>query len=297
LRSVQLIAGRTDLLAALRVLGTHRRRRFASIVPIWLHHDEINQELMLTEENATVQAAVHATGTWPAAGATVNLFLLRRAVTNSPVRVELYATESAILVLTAKGYVSLDLLSFGPNSERPAPTPPVDHHSDLPIFSYSQTLNPAPRTLERYELLRSRSDNPLALHGADEVFQLTHDACLGSRAAIRIARRQHRVTLVARVRAMPSAVPIARKRLTTVRKRLTIRDWTLLTTTADGTGFWSMPECHEQHGFDGFTWKIEARTADRYHRSACFAPTRGLFLKLGSLFARLAGIELPEDQP
>src|SRR3954447_7438109 len=104
MRSVRLFVARSDLLDALRVLGTNRRRRFTSRVPIWLRYDEAAQQLTLSEDNGTVQATVAAIGEWPAAGATVSLFLFRRAVTNAPERVELHATETTIIVLTAHGH-------------------------------------------------------------------------------------------------------------------------------------------------------------------------------------------------
>jgi hypothetical protein len=289
LRSVRLFAARSDLLDALRVLGTNRRRRFSSIVPIWLRYYEDNQELTLTEENARVQATVSATGTWPAAGATISLFYFRRAVTNSAERVELHATESAILVPTTHGHVALDLLTFGPKLERPAPKPPVDHHSDLPIFSHKPVPNHDPVTWDRrLQFLLSRCEYPLALRAADEIFQFEHTACMGSSASVRIARKDDSITLAA-VR----ATFLSR---TIVRKRLTMQDWTLLTTTVNSTGFWSMPEHHENAGLDGYTWSIAGRTADRYNRSECWMPF-GPFGELGSLFVQLAGIELPQDQP
>ena len=80
-------------------------------MPIWLAYEE---ELRLCEENGRVIAGVPAIGTWPAAGATVNLFALRRAaeavVTET---VEIVALENAVLIATKRGHFSLPLLEFG----------------------------------------------------------------------------------------------------------------------------------------------------------------------------------------
>lgn len=294
MRSVRLFVAKSDLLGALRVLGTNRRQRFSSRVPIWLRYDEATQELTLSEENATVQATVPASGAWPAAGATVNLFLFRTAVTNAPERVELHAGEAAILVLTSHGHVALDLLSFGPKLVRPAPAPkpkpPVDHHSDLPIFSHAPTPGREPLADAMNRLLLTGSCHaPLALRGADEVYQFEHRACMASCATIRISRRGDRIALLARVRA--GFYPT-----TNLHKLLTMRDWKLLTAALERTSFWSMPERHERAGLDGHTWTIEGRTTNQNHRSECWVPS-GMFAELGCLFVRLADIELPQDQP
>jgi hypothetical protein len=93
------------------VLGTNRRRRFSGVVPIWLAYDSGSGELRLREERGGVTAGLPALGTWPAAGATVNLFPLRRAVeAASKENIELIAIDEAVLVPTAQGHVSLPLL-------------------------------------------------------------------------------------------------------------------------------------------------------------------------------------------
>jgi hypothetical protein len=136
--SLRLIVRKADLIQALRVLGTNRRRRFSSVVPIWLAYLDENGELRLREEQGGVIAGLRAIGTWPAAGATVNLFPLRRAAEAAATEdVELIAVEEAVLVLTAKGHVSLPLLEFGPAGLVPRPVSRPDRHSDLPLFVWA----------------------------------------------------------------------------------------------------------------------------------------------------------------
>jgi hypothetical protein len=138
---LRLTATRVDLAQSLRVLGTHRRRRFSSVVPIWLSFDPQIQELRLSEERAHVLASVPASGEWPAAGATVNLFMLRAAVRNSPELVELLAAEDAVVVPTSRGYVRLDLLPFGPDCRMPKPEPKRSWHAHLPLFHWAASRN------------------------------------------------------------------------------------------------------------------------------------------------------------
>ena len=98
-------------------------------------------ELWIGEDQANVRAAIKALGEWPAAGTTVDLFLLRQAVKNTAgEHVELHAIDEAVLVPTRRGHVILKLLPFGP-APREAEAAPQSHrrhdwHSDLPLFSW-----------------------------------------------------------------------------------------------------------------------------------------------------------------
>ena len=49
-----------------RVLGTNRRRRSSSVIPVWLSYQD--GVLHLREERGGVVATVPANGRWPAAG-------------------------------------------------------------------------------------------------------------------------------------------------------------------------------------------------------------------------------------
>jgi hypothetical protein len=138
LESLKLIVRKADLTRALRVLGTNRRRRFSSVVPIWLAYESESGELRLREERGGVTAGVPAIGTWPVAGATVNLFALRQAAEAAATGdVELIAVDEAVLVPTARGHVSLPLLDFGPAGLVPLPRARPDRHSDLPLFVWA----------------------------------------------------------------------------------------------------------------------------------------------------------------
>jgi hypothetical protein len=134
---LKLIVRKAELVRALRVLSANRRR-FSSVLPIWLAYESGVGELRLREERGGVMAGLPAFGRWPAAGATVNLFSLRRAaeaITGEDV--ELIAVDEAVLVPTAQGYVSLPLLEFGPEHNIPAPGGRLDRHTDLPLFLWA----------------------------------------------------------------------------------------------------------------------------------------------------------------
>ena len=138
MESLKLIVRKANLIRALRVLGTNRRRRFSSVVPIWLEYESEIAELRLREERGGVTAGLPAIGTWPVAGATVNLFPLRRAAETAATEdVELIAVDEAVLVLTPQGHVSLPLLDFGPAGLVPPPRARPDRHSDLPLFVWA----------------------------------------------------------------------------------------------------------------------------------------------------------------
>ena len=142
MRSLRLSIVRADLVQALRVLGTHRRRRFTSVVPVWLQYDPGAHELWVGGDQANIRTAVKALGEWPAAGTTVDLFLLRQAIKNNTgEQVELHAIDEAVLVPTARGHVVLKLLPFGPVPRKPEQPAPQSHrrydwHRDLPLFRW-----------------------------------------------------------------------------------------------------------------------------------------------------------------
>ena len=115
MRSVQLSVTRHELLHALQTLGVTRRKRFSSVLPVWLSFDRDTESLQIVEDQGTVLAQIPATGSWPPAGATVDLFLLRRAVTNCRDEIiTLHAAADAIFLFGDNWRVQLNLLSFGP---------------------------------------------------------------------------------------------------------------------------------------------------------------------------------------
>jgi hypothetical protein len=94
--------------------------------------------MQMREERGGVTAGLPALGTWSAAGATVNLFPLRRAAEAAAKEdIELIAVDEAVLVPTAQGHVSLSLLDFGPAGLVPPPVSRPDRHSDLPLFVWA----------------------------------------------------------------------------------------------------------------------------------------------------------------
>lgn len=135
MRSIRLSVARQELIQALQTLGTIRRRRFSSVVPVWLRFDETAQELEIAEDRGRAVASVPARGAWPAQGATVDLFYLRRAAQLHPSElIELIATEEAIVVPMPSGERVLNLLEFGPESRVPREPPGPPGPEDLPLF-------------------------------------------------------------------------------------------------------------------------------------------------------------------
>ena len=114
-------------------------------MPVWLSIDDRTGGLRIVEERGAACAIIPAWGEWPPFGATVDLFLLRRAATNCEGRtIELIAIDEGILVPTTQGYTRLNLLAFGPASKR-AQKDKSDQstgHSSLPLFSWAATLRP-----------------------------------------------------------------------------------------------------------------------------------------------------------
>ncbi|MGE0253499.1 MAG: hypothetical protein AB7N54_15185 [Alphaproteobacteria bacterium] len=138
---IKLTVSRTDLVAALKVLGSHRRRRFVSVCPVWLSFDPATGELGLAEDRGTILATIAASGSWPPMGATVNLFSLRRVAERlrTPT-IELAAIEDAIIVAMPKGHMRLDLIGFGTDgkvSVDEIPAAPIIRLTDLPLFRWA----------------------------------------------------------------------------------------------------------------------------------------------------------------
>ena len=151
MQSIKLSITRQELISALRLLGVVRRRRFRSTLPVWLRFIAEAGELQIVEDRGAVEARVPASGDWPCAGATVDLFLLRRAVEDCPApAVDLHATADAVMVFGGKWHVRLALQEFGPASRvgKPPATPSSPPGPEgLPLFHWAvQYPLPRPRS-------------------------------------------------------------------------------------------------------------------------------------------------------
>ena len=112
---------RNELLRALQTLSATRRRRFSSSLPVWMTMLPSGDELRITEDRAEVGAHVPASGSWPPAGTTVDLYMLKRVVTNVTGEVvDLHALDGAVVVYGDRWHVRLNLLAFGPESRHAA---------------------------------------------------------------------------------------------------------------------------------------------------------------------------------
>ena len=140
MQSIRLSVARTPLLDALTTLSVTRRRRFSSSLPIWLKFAAESGDLQIIEDQGQVAARVPAIGTWPPLGATVDLFMLKRAVARLETdSVDLHALSSAIVIYGDRWQVRLNLLTFGPESRRPT-TPnaePQKQGAPLPLFEWA----------------------------------------------------------------------------------------------------------------------------------------------------------------
>ncbi len=120
MQSTRLSVARDPFLHALKTLAAARRRRFSSSLPIWLSFEKGGDELHITEDRAKVAARVPASGSWSPAGATVDLFMLRRAVARVEAEnVDLHVLADAVVIHGDRWQVRLNLLTFGPESRRP----------------------------------------------------------------------------------------------------------------------------------------------------------------------------------
>jgi hypothetical protein len=90
---MRLVVGRGELLTALGILSAGRLRRGTGAMPVWFSFGLQGQELRISEDRGKIAANVPASGAWPAAGATADLFMLRRGVTVCGEVIELYAVE------------------------------------------------------------------------------------------------------------------------------------------------------------------------------------------------------------
>ena len=120
MQSIRLSVPRDELLRALQTLSTTRRRRFSSSLPVWMALLPDGGELRITEDRSEVGAHVPAKGRWPPAGATVDLYMLKRAVTSVTGEVvDLHALDGAVVVYGDRWHVRLTLLAFGPDELPP----------------------------------------------------------------------------------------------------------------------------------------------------------------------------------
>lgn len=145
MKSMKLAVPRVELIAALDAMSRHRRRRFTSMLPVWLLFMPETGELVLQEDKGLVHARLPAQGDWPSAGATVDLYLLRGAARNvADPEIELHAVAEGVLVPTDRGHVRVNLLAFGPTGIRPKPSDTVGAErrlgvEDLPLFRWAAT--------------------------------------------------------------------------------------------------------------------------------------------------------------
>ena len=135
--SIKLTATRAALLLALDTLAATRRQRFSSTLPVWLNFVAGGQELRLVEERGKVTASLPAVGTWPPAGVTVDLFVLKRAMSaGDSDAVDLHATADSLIVFGDRWRARLKLLRFGPESGRPSGR--RDPLAPLPLFEWGE---------------------------------------------------------------------------------------------------------------------------------------------------------------
>ena len=81
-------------------------------------------------------------------------------------------------------------------------------------------------------------------------------------------------------------------------RHLSSAEWMGFQSALERTGFWSMPEHDEDiGGLDGHTWSISGCCGEREHSSERWRPMSGPFFELGSLFVKLAGVELTYEPP
>lgn len=127
------------MLRALQILGVTRRRRFVSTMPVWLHLLPGGKELQIVEDGGRVTVRLPTKGSWPAAGATIDLFMPKRAAAHCPGEtVELHATDGAVALWADRWHVRLNLLAFGAESRVPRPPKSTRRGAaDLPLFRWA----------------------------------------------------------------------------------------------------------------------------------------------------------------
>ena len=149
MKSIRLKLERCDLQNALNTLGVTRRRRFSSIVPVWLYFDTESKLLQIVEDKGAVTAYVPAEGQWPYFGATIDLYTLKRALKyHTDAIIELHTTKDAVLLANGNWQMKMHLLKFGPDNVVPGYADAlnvVPGHADdplpladLPLFGWAQ---------------------------------------------------------------------------------------------------------------------------------------------------------------
>jgi hypothetical protein len=125
---------------------------------------------------------------------------------------------------------------------------------------------------------------------ADEVHSFaSRDGYPSSAVVITVARAADKFTITTE---RPRAIPAEHST-----RRLSSAEWMQLQSALERTGFWSMLERDDGIGLDGHTWSISGRSGEREHSSMCWSPSEGPFFELGSLFVKLAGVELTYEPP
>ncbi|MBK5295920.1 MAG: hypothetical protein JJE40_02110 [Vicinamibacteria bacterium] len=82
--------------------------------------------------------------------------------------------------------------------------------------------------------------------------------------------------------------------VTTVNRRLSVRQWTTLTSGLARAAFWGMRTEGKSEGEDGARWILEARHGNSYHVVNRWSPREGPFREACLRFLRLAGL-MPAD--
>ena len=138
MHSINLRLRRLELLDTLNTLGVTRRRRFSSILPVWLSFDPEEALLSIVEDKGAVTGHVRALGEWPASGSTIDLFLLRQALNRSSGdTVSLHAVSDGVLVFGDSWQVKLNLLKFGPDSLVRGQLGDLHPLADVPLFRWA----------------------------------------------------------------------------------------------------------------------------------------------------------------
>ena len=93
-------------LAWVEALSRVRKRRPTSAVAIWLRFDHLRQTLTISEARPKATAMISASGQWPPAGATVDLYMLRNTVRSQATStLELCVLEDSVVIPIENGRV------------------------------------------------------------------------------------------------------------------------------------------------------------------------------------------------